>query len=58
MPWLVRINPESPCQEGQHHPHRLGCEDPECGCGLVVQVCCVCDHDWPCPTKKSHRKGR
>jgi len=62
-PWLVRENPNTPCQpDGAHHPHSLICGDNECDCYEDTEdgrpyrqlTCCVCRQDWPCETKRSH----
>lgn len=66
MPFLVRNDPDTPCQpNGAHHPHLLVCGDYEDNCwddledgrGYMpyhVLACCVCNEEWPCTTKKDH----
>lgn len=67
MPHLVRYNPETACQpEGKHHPHRLICADPDCGCEEIYSIegeerwsqytvlqCCICRTDWPCQVQRT-----
>jgi len=62
---LVRVNPETPCQPAEaHHPHRWVCVDLDCGCDYLdgepyrALRCCVCNQDWPCPTKQQHEQER
>jgi len=57
--FFVRVNPETPCQpNGAHHPHRWTCTDPDCApegyCDYAPLICCVCNQEWPCETKRSH----